>query len=141
MALVAHYVIPWFESQQNNTSTGRSGERARFIRWRWAELCVTNRTAFCAFLAIYLPACAGRRSESLPTAETKQPSSERHATGLIPPTAEQLEAMDRDLVNTGEVRPNRLGLERINAERAKMGLPPITITPAPEGQEVVPKPK
>ena len=49
--------------------------------------------------------------------------------------------MDKELIKTGEVRPNRLGLERINAEREKNGLPPLDIAPTPAGQEVVPKPQ
>jgi len=63
------------------------------------------------------------------------------ATGLRPPTADEQSAMDKELIKTGEVRPNRLGLERINAEREKNGLPPLDIAPTPAGQEVVPKPQ
>ncbi len=48
--------------------------------------------------------------------------------------------MDRMLINTGDVRLNRLGLERINSGRAKKGLPPLEIEPAADGHEVVPKP-
>ena len=49
--------------------------------------------------------------------------------------------MDETMVRTGEVKPNKLGLERINTERAKHGLPPLQIQPTPDGQEVVPAPK
>jgi hypothetical protein len=46
--------------------------------------------------------------------------------------------MDESMIKTGEVRPNALALERINADRARRGLPPLTTAPAAPGTEVVP---
>lgn len=49
--------------------------------------------------------------------------------------------MGKTMVTTTDVRPNRLGLERINAERAKQGLPTLKIEPAPNGHEAVSAPR
>jgi len=45
--------------------------------------------------------------------------------GLNPPTGAQRAEMDATMVNTTDVQPNQLGLDRINAERKAKGLPPI----------------
>ena len=77
-----------------------------------------------------------------PPAKDGQPAPaarEPRATGLRPPTPEERAAMDQTMTKTVDVRPNRLGLERINAERARQGLPPLAIEPAPDGQESMPR--
>jgi len=66
-------------------------------------------------------------------------AEEKRATGLRPPTPAEHVAMDQQLIATGEVRPNQLGLDRINAERVRQGLPKAEVIPAPVGREVVPK--
>jgi hypothetical protein len=76
-------------------------------------------------------------SAAAPTVETA-PNPPRQRTGLLVPTEAERAQLEAMAVKTGEVKPNRLGLERINAERAKQGLPPLKIQPAPDGQEVVP---
>ncbi len=90
----------------------------------------------CFFL---LPGCA--RQTTPPANSVTTTPGEPNRTGLNPPTAADRALMDETMVRTGEVKPNKLGLERINTERAKHGLPPLQIQPAPDGQEVVPAPK
>ncbi|MES1167405.1 MAG: hypothetical protein ABUL68_05320 [Pseudomonadota bacterium] len=77
-----------------------------------------------------------------PPAKDGQPAPaarEPRATGLRPPTPEERAYMDQTMTKTVDVRPNRLGLERINADRARQGLPPLPIEPVPDGQESVPR--
>lgn len=95
---------------------------------------------FGTIMAIALTACTPpHKTVQRPTepkaADKPESADDPHAKGLRPPTAEERAAMDQTMTVTGEVRPNRLGLERINAERAKQGLPPLKIEPAPDGSE------
>ncbi|MGP1680341.1 MAG: hypothetical protein ACTS6J_24690 [Burkholderiales bacterium] len=92
-------------------------------------------------VALSMAACVKCPSGIPRPAESRSPVSEQRPTGgLHPPTAEERAKIDQELINTGEVRPNCLGLERINAERALQGLPPLKIEPVPDGQEVAPLP-
>ena len=63
------------------------------------------------------------------------------AMGLIAPTPQEQEWMEKNLVDIEEIRLNQLGVDRINAERAEKGLPPLDIQPVPFGEEIVMKPK
>ena len=63
---------------------------------------------------------------------------ERKATGLDEPTDKQEVHIQKHWLKIKKVKPNRIGLERINRSRAKKGLPAMgEASPAPLGQEVI----
>ena len=57
------------------------------------------------------------------------------ATGLRPPTQAESDWMDRNMVKTESVLPNKLGLDRINAKRRSMGQAEIQAAVVPLGEE------
>lgn len=59
----------------------------------------------------------------------------QYATGAIPNTPEQEERIKKSWSRVRDVKPNALGLERINNERRSKKLAPLNIEPAPMGQE------
>ena len=64
--------------------------------------------------------------------------SEPRALGLSQPTLAEQAEVSRTMVRTRKVLPNKLALDRLNAERAAKGLPRVFNTPpARLGQEVV----
>ncbi len=64
-------------------------------------------------------------------------SSEEVATGLVPPNASQVAEMARTMVRTWKVLPNKLALQRLNAERLMSGVPSSFEKAAPMGGEVL----
>ena len=56
--------------------------------------------------------------------------------GLRRPTAEERDWMDRTMVVTQRVSLNKLGLQRLNGDRAVRGLSPISVPVVPVGTEV-----
>jgi len=64
--------------------------------------------------------------------------AESHSLGLSAPTLSEMAEVARTMVRTKKVLPNKLALERLNAERLAKGLPRIFKTPpARMGEEVV----
>lgn len=94
---------------------------------------------FRLMLMVTAVGCSNHPEAERPSKRTTNDIKGIHATGLKEPTPEERVALEKMAIDTVEVRPNKLGLERINAERAKQGLPPLDIAPAPDGQEVVPR--
>ncbi|NLX60445.1 MAG: hypothetical protein GXY74_15315 [Phycisphaerae bacterium] len=65
----------------------------------------------------------------------------KHPTGSIPPTKEQMKRYEKEMVRIGRIRPNAIGLDRINAHRrgkGKRSLRQDEVDLAPVGEEVVP---
>ena len=64
-----------------------------------------------------------------------------HATGALRPTAEERAWADAHMVTARRVKLNKLGLDRINAERRKNGQAELPcVTPAAVGSEVSAEP-
>ncbi len=64
--------------------------------------------------------------------------AESHSLGLSEPTLSEMAESARTMVRTKKVLPNKLALERLNAERLAKGLPRVFKTPpARMGEEVV----
>ncbi|HEX4924468.1 MAG TPA: Ig-like domain-containing protein [Bdellovibrionales bacterium] len=59
----------------------------------------------------------------------------QYATGAVPNTPEQEERIKKTWGRVRDVKPNALGLERINQERKSKKQPLLNVEPAPMGQE------
>ena len=57
--------------------------------------------------------------------------------GCRPPNADEKAWMDANLIIPDVVIPNSTAITRLNAERQRAGLPPVTLMPAPEQDDVV----
>ncbi|MBM4036928.1 MAG: PKD domain-containing protein, partial [Planctomycetes bacterium] len=85
--------------------------------WNWLAI---------GFAFLSAQALGGQRKDNDP-----------HATGALRPTAKQREWADKHMVAAGRVRLNKLGLDRVNAERKKRGQRELTqVAPAALGSEV-----
>ncbi|HOX07488.1 MAG TPA: PKD domain-containing protein [Planctomycetota bacterium] len=62
----------------------------------------------------------------MPGGAARAQDADPHATGCRRPTAAELQWADQHMLKTGKVRLNKLGLERVNAERGKKGLAQLT---------------
>src|SRR5687768_8704211 len=62
----------------------------------------------------------------------------KRATGLRPPTLEERQWMDQNMIPTRGSRLNRLAVDRINTEREAKGLEPVNIGAVPDGEEIPP---
>lgn len=82
-------------------------------------------------LALWLAASAPVLAQNAPGAP--------RATGLRPPTAKDLEWMEANMVKVGAVQLNKLAQDRINDERQKRGLIPLSLPLVPHGEEVIPR--
>lgn len=106
--------------------TDRTGWTARIFRSRSAAFVLTVGSLQSCDVAVEHEGDAGQVKSWIEDAPGQ-------ATGLIPPTPEQRQAMDREMIHTESVKPNRLGMQRINEERARNGLPPLLLPPATDG--------
>jgi len=62
---------------------------------------------------------------------------ERHPTGALPPTPEELLKMKKEWPRIKKVLPNEIGLARINKKRMALGLPALDAAAAPMGEDTV----
>lgn len=67
-----------------------------------------------------------------------QNAGQPHATGLVRPTAQQVNWMQANAQRVQAVQHNSLALQRMNATRQARGLAPMSAAPVPFGSEVVP---
>ncbi len=65
-----------------------------------------------------------------------EPPSMQLGLGFRPPNAEEQSWLDHNQLITDRVAPNRLALERLNAERSARGLRPLAVPVAQAGDEI-----
>ena len=62
--------------------------------------------------------------------------AQENKTGLLPITPEQQKFIDKNWPRITGVKPNKLGLDRINSARKAKGLPMVPVIPAVTGQDI-----